>query len=167
MIWPFTRRPALADAHPLYNALIEEARRPRWYEEAGAEDSIDGRFAVLATMVALADIRLGKGGDIAAALAPRLTEIFVDDMDAQLRQEGIGDPTLGKQVKKMVGALAARIERLGGTDDGRWRDAVRQSIHVEAAVDGAALDKTGHFASEFRERLAAASDEALARGEIG
>ncbi len=166
MIWPFTRRPLLADARPLYAALIAEARRLRWYDDAGALDTIDGRFAVLATVVAMADNRLGRGGDVAARLAPRLTELFVDDMDAQLRQEGIGDPTLGKQVKKMVGALAARIERLAGADEANWADAVLLSVYAEGSEPSVGRGAAVDFAREFRDRLAAATDGQLEQGEI-
>ena len=66
-------RPKLADAGPLYAATVAEARRPEWYRDARVPDTLDGRFAVLTTLLALTDIRLEAGGDGARALAPRLT----------------------------------------------------------------------------------------------
>ncbi len=145
MIWPFSRRPMLADARPLYAALVAEARRPRWYREAGAEDSIDGRFAVLATIMALTDIRLGEGGEEAAALSPRLTEIFVDDMDSQLRQSGLGDPTLGKQVRAMIGMLARRINS--------WRAAEFSSGGENGDGANVALSRPGSFRRSCSDRI--------------
>ena len=38
-----------------------------------------------------------------------LTELFVDDMDGQLRQEGIGDVVVGKHIGRMVSALGGRL----------------------------------------------------------
>ena len=111
MRWPLFRRDKLADAGPLYAAVVAEARRPAWYRDGAVVDTMDGLFAVLATLLALTDLRLGQGGEPARAVSPRLTELFVADMDAQLREAGLGDPGLGKQVRRMVGALAARIER--------------------------------------------------------
>lgn len=163
MIWPFSRRPALADARPLYAALVAEARQPRWYVEAGVPDTLDGRFAVLSTVMALADLRLGNGGDVARGLSPRLTECFVADMDAQLQQAGLGDPTLGKQVRKLVATLAHKIERLRGGDD---RDAIARALYgdVEPAPDH--LDKAAGYVADFRARLAASDDTQLSEGSI-
>lgn len=113
---PFFGAKPLPDAGPLYAAVVAEARRPDWYRDAGVPDTMDGRFAVLTTLLALADIRLERGADEARALGPRLTEAFIADIDPQIRQAGFGDPSLGKQVRTMVGALAGRVEQ--------WRRAV-------------------------------------------
>src|SRR4249919_233697 len=113
---PFFRPKPLADAGPLYRAIVAEARRPDWYREAQVPDTLDGRFAVLTTLLSLADIRLERGADPARELGPRLAEAFIADMDVQMREAGFGDPSLGKQVRMMVGALASRVER--------WRLAV-------------------------------------------
>lgn len=169
MRWPLFRRDKLADAGPLYAAVVAEARRPAWYREGAVADTMDGRFAVLATLLALTDLRLGDGGETARAVAPRLTELFVADMDAQLREAGLGDPGLGKQVRRMVGSLAARIERwrLAG-DGGDCEAAVRASLYRDdEAPDAAAVEAAAALLQSWRERLAAADDEMLARGEVG
>jgi cytochrome b pre-mRNA-processing protein 3 len=44
------------------------------------------------------------------AATARLTELFVSDMDGQLRQEGVGDLVVGKRMGKLVSALGGRIE---------------------------------------------------------
>ena len=168
MIWPFSRRPMLADARPLYAALVAEARRPRWYREAGAEDSIDGRFAVLATIMALTDIRLGEGGEEAAALSPRLTEIFVDDMDSQLRQSGLGDPTLGKQVRAMIGMLARRIDSWRAADSLREERmaTARMSLYRDQEVSDEVAATGLRFIDEFAGRLGETDDSALVEGAL-
>ena len=117
---PFFGPRKLADADALYAAIVAEARLPHWYRDAGVPDSLDGRFAVLTSLLALADIRLERGSDEALAIGPRLTERFIADMDAQMREAGFGDPGLGKQVRTMVGSLASRVDR--------WRLAVRKAF---------------------------------------
>ena len=69
----------LADAEAHYAAVVAEARLPAWYRDAGVPDTLDGRFAVLATLLALTDIRLERGGDHARSFGPRLTEAFIAD----------------------------------------------------------------------------------------
>ena len=168
MRWPLFRRDKLADAGPLYAAVVAEARRPAWYRDGAVADTMDGRFAVLATLLALTDLRLGAGGETARALAPRLTELFVADMDAQLREAGLGDPGLGKQVRRMVGSLAARIERWrSASDGGDAEQAVRDSLYRDdEAPDAAAIAAAAALLQSWRKRLAAADDEMLARGEV-
>ena len=39
-----------------------------------------------------------------------LTERFIEVMESEHRELGLGDPTLGKTVRKLVGALARRTE---------------------------------------------------------
>ena len=65
MSWLFSRRPTGPDGGALYAAVVGETRRADWYLGAEVPDTIDGRFAVLSTLLALLDIRLGKGGDAA------------------------------------------------------------------------------------------------------
>ena len=156
------------EVQPLYTALVGEARRPAWYVEGAVADTLDGRFAVLATLVALAILRLEDGSDSALRGSVALTESFISDMDAQMREEGFGDPSVGKQVRSMVGALASRVDRWrharGGEID--WADAVRFSIYRDSPPAGAAADHTGAALQAFNETLSAASDEALLEGKL-
>ena len=167
---PFNRwRTPTGDAQPLYAALVAEARRPAWYVEGGVADTLDGRFAVLATLVALAILRLEDGGEEAVRGSVALTESFIADMDAQMRQEGFGDPSIGKQVRSMVGALASRVDRWRHARSGEvdWADAVRFSIYRDTPP---AIETAATFAGEalrrFDEGVSGASDEALLKGEL-
>jgi cytochrome b pre-mRNA-processing protein 3 len=155
------------DIEPLYTALIGEARRPAWYVEGGVADTLDGRFAVLATLVALAILRLEDGDGAAVRASVGLTESFIADMDAQMREEGFGDPSVGKQVRSMVGALASRVDRWRHARSGEapWDDAVRFSVYRDSVPENAgAAAYSAATLRAFDERLAAASDDALIEG---
>ena len=106
--------------------MVAEARRPAWYREGGVADTLDGRFAVLSSLAALTILRLEDGDEEAVRHSVALTESFIADMDAQMREEGFGDPSIGKQVRTMVGALASRVDwwrraRAGANGLGRRR----------------------------------------------
>src|SRR5215213_6327373 len=128
---PFLGANKRADAKPLYRAVVAEARRADWYREAQVPDTLDWRFALLTSLLALTDIRLERGADGARALGPRLTEAFIADMDPQMREAGFGDPTLGKQVRMMVGSLASRVDRwrLAVEAIEPWDDVARASLY--------------------------------------
>lgn len=92
----------------LYKAIIAEARNPYWYEAGELQDTINGRFNMLVTLMVLVLLKLETlDGQDENSVA--LTEIFVDDMDGQMRQEGIGDVVVGKRIGKMVSALGGRL----------------------------------------------------------
>lgn len=148
-------RDALA---PLYAAIVAEARDPHWYVEGGVADTIDGRFDMVAAILSIALVRLEREGDDGAAKAALLTEIFVDDMDGQLRQQGIGDVVVGKHIGKMMSALGGRLaayrEGLAGTGD--LAEALRRNLYRGAVPSDDAL---AHAAARMR-AIAAAADAA-------
>jgi len=94
---------------PLYRAVVSSARLPVWYRAGKVPDTMDGRFDMIAAILSLVLLRLEREGPEGQAAAARLTETFVDDMDGQLRQEGIGDIVVGKHVGRMMGALGGRL----------------------------------------------------------
>ena len=163
---PFFGAKPLADAGPLYAAVVKAARQPIWYCDAEVPDTLDGRFAVLTTLLALADIRLERGGGEARALGPRLAEAFIADMDAQMRQAGFGDPSLGKQVRMMVGSLAARVDRwrLAVEAIKPWDEVAAMNLYGESPPANAAagIEAT----ADWWARLQRAPDEAVIEGRI-
>ncbi len=98
-----------AQVGALYAAIIAEARQPHWYVEGGVADSIDGRFDMVNVVLALVLIRMEALGDDAQMPSTLLAETFVDDMDGQLRELGIGDIVVGKHIGRMMAALGGRI----------------------------------------------------------
>jgi len=110
---------------PLYQQIVATARELHWYEEGQVPDSIDGRFDMVATVLTFVLLRLEVSSKHAQGMA-HLTEIFVDDMDGQLRQLGIGDIIVGKHIGRMMGALGGRL--------GAFRDSVADSELLDEAI---------------------------------
>jgi cytochrome b pre-mRNA-processing protein 3 len=153
---------------PLYDALVAAARDPAWYLEGGVPDTIEGRFELVATMVALALLRLEADGEGGGAESVQLTEIFIDDMDGTLRQIGIGDFVVGKHVGRLVGALGGRLgalrEALGG--DAPLEPVVRRNLFRDGPVDEARLGFVAARVRRLHEALAATAREPLLAGAI-
>ena len=162
-------RPKGPDAGALYGAVVAEARRPAWYREGAVPDSLDGRFAVLASLTALTILRLEDGDEEAVRHSVALTESFIADMDAQMREEGFGDPSLGKQVRSMVGALAARVDswRKTRTDGVGWDEAVRFSVYRDSLPPAeTAVTFSSEALRRFDEGLGGKSDRDVMQGQI-
>ena len=78
-------------------------------------------------------------------------------MESEHRELGLGDPTLGKTVRKLVGSLARGSSCGAATVDGEagWDEATRDSLYQDA-VSADAL-------SHSSERRCAASGRSLER----
>lgn len=146
------------DTTPLWHRVVEIAREPQWYAKGGVADTIPGRFDCISMVLALVLIRMERDEGL-RPLTGRLTEHFVDDMDGQLRQNGIGDLVVGKHVGKLVSALGGRIDAyraaLADPDDAALIEAVGRNITLNEGADSAAI------AAEIR-AIAGALDRASA-----
>ena len=133
---------------PLFEALTVRAREKHWYVEGTVPDTIDGRFAVLATLAAIVLVRLEQLGDEGNAAAVALTERFIEVMESEHRELGLGDPTLGRTVRKLVRLLAMRTERWRSAASGEtgWAAATRESLYRS----GVSPDALEHSASALK-----------------
>jgi cytochrome b pre-mRNA-processing protein 3 len=152
----------------LFDLAVREARRPHWFVEGQLPDTVTGRFAVLATVVALAMVRLEREGSEGEQASVALAERLVESLDTEIREMGLGDPTLGKQVRKLVGAVSARVERWRALVDSEdsWSGEVRQSLYLGEQSE---TDTVAHSESELRrlwQRLGDTSVEQLADGRM-
>ena len=156
------------DSTALFDALTRETRRPDWYIDCGVADTFDGRFAVLATVTALALVRLERDGDAGNRASVALTERFVEVMESEHRQLGIGDPTLGRVVRKLVGMVARRTDlwRTALTSGAEWSAATRESLY-KSDVPDRALRHSAQALHALWQRLERAPLDRLEQGEIG
>jgi cytochrome b pre-mRNA-processing protein 3 len=150
----------------MFDAAVAEARRPMWFERGRVPDTVEGRFAVLATITGLIVVRLENEGATHESVA--LTERFVETLDTEVREMGVGDPAVGKQVRRLVGALAARVERWRAlvAGDGDWSDEVRHSLYRDEDVEPDALDFAEAELRALWRRLERTGVAALAEGRI-
>jgi cytochrome b pre-mRNA-processing protein 3 len=132
----------------LFEAATTIAREPHWYIEGKVPDTLDGRFAVLTTVLALVLVRLEHDGQIGDRLAVALTERFVEVMESEHRELGLGDPTLGRTVRRLVGSLARRnaLWRSAVAGEKEWPRAARASLYKT----GVSSDALSHSASALK-----------------
>lgn len=162
----FASRPDPREAlRPLWNAVVTEARRPAWYADHGVNDTVAGRFDMVCAVLAAVLVRMETSGTMTNE-SVLLNELFVHDMDGQLREFGVGDVVVGKHVTKLMGAMGGRLaayrDGLSG-DDAALFAAVARNVSLREDADPAAV------ASELRAfaaRLSSTPDTALLAGEI-
>ena len=123
----------------LWSRVVELARMPDWYTECGVADTVPGRFDALALVLALVMLRMERDPALIAKSA-LLSELFIEDMDGQLRQSGVGDLVVGKKMGKLMGALGGRITAL------REALAAGDAALVEVARRNVTLTESGDAA---------------------
>lgn len=151
---------------PLYNRIVAHAREPHWYIEGQVPDTLDGRFDMVAAMLTLVLLRLEKEPDHRADMA-YLTELFVDDMDGQLREVGIGEMVIGKHVGKMMGALGGRLTtfRPAFRSDEDVDGTILRNVYRAETADPAALEHVKRGLQGVVAALAADSASQIVTGD--
>lgn len=158
-------------AGQLYLSAVEQARQPVFYSRWGVDDTVDGRFDMIAAHVFLVlrrlkSMELPRAGDAAQALF----DAMFSDMDRSLREMGAGDLGVGRRVKVMASALSGRIEAyeegLSATDDDRLRDAVLKNVFRGAAGRDREAMKFALYLRRQDRFLEDQSSDGLLRGEV-
>lgn len=152
---------------PLYRAIVATARNPAWYRAGGVPDTLDGRFDMVAAVTALVMLRLEAETGMRETTV-LLTERFIEDMDANLRQSGIGDYVVGKHVGRLMSALGGRIAafRTAANDDRAFANAVRLNIFHDDPPSAEALDWVVERLARFRRQLTAEPVRELLAGRM-
>lgn len=138
-----------AHVRPLWHQIVGYARNPEWYARHGVADTVPGRFDAITLVFVLVLLRMERDE---ALIEPsvRLTELFVDDMDGQLRQSGIGDLVVGKHIGRLMGVLGGRL--------GAFREALQQgdAAVTEAVARNVTLIESANPAGMAAEAIALA-----------
>ena len=151
---------------PLWYRVVEISRLPEYYARCGVADTVEGRFDMVTQILSLVLLRMedSRGMKRQAAL---LTELFVEDMDGQLRQTGVGDLMVGKHMGKLLSTLGGRLgalrDALGAEDDAALVAALERNVTFAGAADPQGL------AARLRALhalLRQASDDAVLKGDF-
>jgi cytochrome b pre-mRNA-processing protein 3 len=153
---------------PLYEAIVNRGRDRAWYAEGQVPDTVNGRFDMIAAVLALTLIRLEAEGERTRSASVLLTELFIDDMDASVRQLGIGDLVVGKHVGRMMSALGGRLAafRSAIAAGGDLVGPVRRNIFRDAPPSDAAVRFVSQGLERFHAGLRAMPTGSILKGEL-
>jgi cytochrome b pre-mRNA-processing protein 3 len=155
-----------AQVRPLWHRVVELARDPVLYKQGGIADSVAGRFDAITLVLALVMLRM-EGDEALRGPSARLTELFVADLDGQLRQSGMGDPGVGKRVGKLMGVLGGRIEALrlalAEPHDAQLIAAIERNVTLN---DGADMGAIAQHLRKLVRKLGALDHSSLLAGKV-
>ena len=113
MLWPFNhfwkpRTPQRGTIEAIYGMIVTQAREPLFYRDLGVPDTVNGRFDLLVLHLWMVLRRLRPTAD-GVGLSQALFDRFCDDMDANLREMGVGDLTVPKRMQTFGEAFYGRV----------------------------------------------------------
>jgi cytochrome b pre-mRNA-processing protein 3 len=168
MLWPFnhfrkSQESPRGTIEPIYGMIVAQVREPLFYNHLDVPDTVDGRFDLLILHLWLVLRRL-RTLERSAALSQALFDHFCDDMDANLREMGVGDLAVPRRMQAFGEAFYGRTaayDLASAESERRLAEALQKNILNGKHPDSA--QRLAAYASRAAESLAALDDVVLLR----
>ena len=164
------RDPLDANIEKLYGAIVAQARAPAFYAAYGVPDTAAGRFDMIVLHVHLVVRRLvGEGAERSTA-GQELCERFFSDMDANLRELGVGDLSVPRQMRGIAEAYYGRAKSydaaLRETGEAALAAALARNVFGKPEPVSATAERLARYVRLLQGMVLSQSDASIARGEI-
>ena len=161
------RKPRASEAagRALYAAAVEQARRPVFYRALGVSDSANGRFELYSLHVILLLRRLKAGGGGAGETAQVLFDVYISELDQALREQGVGDLSMAKTMRKLGEAFYGRVRSYDEAFDALPDpEPLRSLLARTLGEEGGDADGLSRYATAALEGLSQEDDATLLGG---
>jgi cytochrome b pre-mRNA-processing protein 3 len=169
MVLPLFRRPDPTIA-TLYGAIVTQARDPRFYEAYGVPDAVLGRFDLIVLHLALVLRRLRAGEGDAPNLAQSLFDAFCRDMDDNLREMGIGDQGVPRQMRRVGEAFYGRAQAydaaLAQPGNDALAETLARNVYAEVAESDVAAKRLAAYVRKVVDELETQAIQHLLDGVV-
>ena len=166
----FRRTPRSASIAGLYGMIVAQARTPEFYRHYGVPDTINGRFEMIALHAVLLLRRLAEGPAPLRQLGQEVFDRFCDDMDASMREMGVGDLAVPRKMRRVGAAFYARQaeygEALAAADTQPLEAALAQNVFGRIPASRDVEERLARYVQAAAAAIAAQDDEALAQSEL-
>lgn len=153
----------------LYGAIVAQSRLPSFYMDYAVPDTPEGRFDLLLLHVHLVFRRLADD-EATQGTAQEIFDYFIADMDAALRELGVGDLKVPKQMRGIGEAYYGRANTYDAALRGMDMMALASALHrnVFAGNEARAVEakRLAHYVKEAAAGLAAQEASAMMGGAI-
>ncbi len=127
---PFRRTPQSRKIDALYGMIVAQARSPAFYLGYGVPDTVSARLDMILLHLVLVLRRIAAAGATAAIGQP-LFDRFCQDIDDNLREMGVGDLAVPKQMRRVAEAFYGRAKAYDAalTTMPAWLAAVARNVY--------------------------------------
>lgn len=168
MLKVFRRKPQTANIEALYGAIVAQARNPVFYRDHGVADTVNGRLDLLMLHLVLVFERLSQADAAGKAAGQAAFDRFCQDMDDHLREEGVGDLKVPKDMLRLGAAFFGRHRAYISALKTGDRDALREALlrNVFSDEDAVGLDVVAAYVEAAAHALQSQDATAVADGRI-
>ena len=150
----------------LSGEIVAAARDPVLFTEYGIDDSLEGRFEAVTLHAVLVLRRLNRMDPPAPEIAQDLTDAIFRSFEIALREIGVGDLSVGKQMQTIAGAFFGRAgaydRALRGGDTKDLTAAIARNVYGGRENP----DRLARYVETANEALAKVSLEAFTLGPV-
>ncbi len=171
MIFPLFRRdPRGTDTiSTLYGMIVAQARLPYFYREYAVADTVNGRFDLIVLHLVMVLDRLARDAAL-QGLGQSIFDRFCRDMDHNLREMGVGDLKVPKEMRRIGEAFYGRSEAYRAAwmaaDNDLLVDALKGNIYGGAPAAAIAAHRLAAYTREALRDLAVQPSAGLAGGDL-
>ncbi|HEY2754182.1 MAG TPA: ubiquinol-cytochrome C chaperone family protein [Pseudolabrys sp.] len=170
MIFPLFRRNRRPDTiSTLYGMIVAQARMPCFYRDYAVPDTVNGRFDLIVLHLALVLDRLMRDPGQREA-GQGLFDHFCADMDDNLREIGISDLKVPKEMRRMGEAFYGRAQAyqaaLAAKGDEELIETVARNVYGAPPPGPAAAVRLAAYMREAVREVAAQDAAAVAQGAL-
>ncbi len=174
MIFSRFRRGASPDTiSTLYGMIVAQARLHVFYRDYAVADTVNGRFDLLVLHLSMVLGRLWQESEQAPVLkqlGQGIFDRFCQDMDGNLREMGITDLKVPKEMGKIGEAFYGRAQAyqaaLDAPDDKALADTIARNIYGGSSAEPAAVQRLAAYMRVAVGDLRMQNSASLAAGEL-
>ena len=161
-----SRNPNIAS---LYGMIVAQARSPEFYRVYGVPDTVNGRFEMIALHTVLFLDRFEHETPAVRRLGQGVFDLFCRDMDASMREMGVGDLAVPRKMRRIGAAFYERQgeyrSALAAADDVSLEAALARNV-FDAASPSDGAGRLALYVRATERTLAGQPFEALMRCEL-
>jgi cytochrome b pre-mRNA-processing protein 3 len=135
MLTLFRSDPLQRAARRAYDRVVAQARRPGFFTDGGVPDTVDGRFELICLHAFLYLRRLKREYPQAKPLGQRFFDAMFVDFDRSLREMGVSDVSIGREIRHLAESFYGRIAAYEGAlaaDDAALEAALARNLYGTA-----------------------------------
>jgi cytochrome b pre-mRNA-processing protein 3 len=165
----FRRAPQDPSIASLYGTIVAQARAPAFYQFYAVPDTVNGRLEMIMLHAVLFLGRVEAEAAPVRALGQGLFDHFCRDIDASMREMGVGDLAVPRKMRRIgeafYGRQAAYRAALAAPDEGSLVAVLERNVYADAPQAGAARRLAAYIREAVR-RLAAQDSESFALAKL-
>ena len=164
------RRPKQDSIASLYGTIVAQARSPIFYRAYGVPDTTTGRLEMILLHTFLFCRRMQSNQEVVRILGQRVFDLFCSDMDGNLREMGVGDLAVPRQMQQIgeafYGRSAVYEPALAAGNEQRLAEALMRNVFSSGAQQPDGPRRLVAYVIAASRNIAGQEDAGLVAGKI-